>query len=304
MIPLSRQVVLVLLALLSLVGIPMAFVGSPTTLDNPAVWVPIFVVGELVLYFLLSLATNPRLTLGATAMLSIMMAVARLAASLVALALLTLVFAREVGPLMVWASDPVSVILQVVVLIVTTPHLLDAASPGLVDRETRRKLSGGERELPVARMPSTEAMPTGGFIQVFGFEELAATIRKTPGLEGFLIFSSEGLIVWRDLPLRVDADRLTAKLMALSRETAVVVNESGLARVRQVVIESREHLVAVVELTANFGLILVYNGQVNVGECAPRIAILAKTTREFLQWKYPGLAITASPQTRAALEAV
>lgn len=305
MIPLSRLAVLMIVAFISLVGVPMAFVGSETTLENTGLWLPIFLISELVVYFVFTLATNPRLSIASTALYSILMAAGRCIASLLGFGLAMLVLERQgIGFLATWSGDPVSVVLQVIVLMLVTPHVLEAISPGSVDRETRRKLSGGDRQAPAARTSQDTVVPAGGFIQVFGYEELAATIRKTPGLEGFVIFSNEGLIVWRDLPIRIDTDVLTARMMSASTEMGHLMTEGGLARMRQMVIETREHMVAVMELNANFGLVLVYSAQTNLGDCGQRIGIISKTAREFLQWKYPGLAVTASIQNRTALEAV
>ena len=69
---------------------------------------------------------------------------------------------------------------------------------------------------------------------------------------------------------------------------------SGLARLRHSMLQTREHLIVYSELNQNFSLILFYNSRTSLADCESRLAIVSRTAREFLQWKYPGLSLSGA----------
>lgn len=142
------------------------------------------------------------------------------------------------------------------------------------------------------------ASPKGGFIQVFSYEELSGVIKKSPGLEGFVILSSEGLPVWRELSPRLNGETLTALLAGARERAGEAMQAGGLGKGSGMLVENRDHLVYVTSLDSNFGLVLVYNTRVPASECLARTGILSKTTQEFLQWKYPALPPMAAGVSR------
>ncbi|MBI5153963.1 hypothetical protein HZA57_01895 [Candidatus Poribacteria bacterium] len=314
MIPVSRLAVLVILSVCSLVGIPMALAWGQSPFDGLSVVIPVIVVIELVLYFFLTLFTNPRMSIATVAVLAVAMILVRWIGSIVAALLMESLMPNQWHVLVatggngmtVWMGHPPSVFIQILVLILSMPHILDAAAPSLIGSEVRDKLGSAPPATSRAAVPKLggimDTMPAGGFIQVFSYEELSGVLRKTQGLEGYIIYNSEGLIVWRDLPLRLELDALIAKLMVRAYQIGEVVAETGLARVRKVVVESRDHYIFVTQLNQNFGMLLVYNTQVSASECFGKLGVLAKSAREFLQWKYPGLPVTPAVQAENVMQ--
>ncbi|MCB2153547.1 roadblock/LC7 domain-containing protein [bacterium] len=305
MIPVNRLTALVIITFLGLVAIPMAFASTPVLFESAAVMVPVVLVAELLIYFILTLVTNPRMTIPTVAVLAVTMALARAVASVIGAGIASWILGTqgtgagaEVSYLVAWAGNPMSVISQALLLVLVTPHILESAIPELVGPELREKLgSTTPIERPTQKGGGTahvDTMPSGGFIQSFSYDELAGVIKKSHGLEGFLIYNSEGLIVWRDFPLRMDLDRLVAKITSLQRQMGAVVEDAGLTRMRKVMVESKEHLIFITDLNQNFGLVMVYNSQVSPEDCYTRLAVISKSAREFLQWKYPSLPVTAS----------
>ncbi len=308
MIPVSRLAVFIIIAALGLIAAPMVFANQASPFDNLQVWAPIVVAVEIGLYFLLTLFTNSRMTIGAVFGLSIALVIFRCVGSMIGFSLQHILLSDQSGTgpaaLQFWIGNPIAVAVQVVTLILVTPHVLEALTPDMVDKEFRNKLSGSATPVQTATSHHTvDSNPQGGFIQVFSFEELAAVVRKAPGLEGFLIFSQEGLIVWRDLPMRVEVDEIAARLMSKSDQIGNTMGAAGLSKMRRLMIESREHLIFITALNQNFGLILLFNGRTKMSDCEGRIGILAKTAREFLQWKYPGLSVVGSLASQSAAEA-
>ncbi len=293
MIPVSRFAVLLIVCSLAIIGIPMALGGASPFEEPNTVW-PIVIAAEFIVYFLFTFFSSPRMTLGSIGLMSVAMIVTRCVASFLAGLLHSLLLHDVATPdaFGLWVGNPVSILVQMVALMVTVPHILETFMPNVLGRG-----NAGPQE----RRGDVESSPAGGFVQAFSFDDLSGVIRKTPGLEGFLIFSQEGLVVWKDLPLRLETDEVTARLMQTTSNIGQVSEGGGLARLRRVFVQTREHLLCIVELNANFGMILVYNGRTKLAECEPRVDILGKTAREFLQWKYPGLSMSTTSMSRAAV---
>jgi predicted regulator of Ras-like GTPase activity (Roadblock/LC7/MglB family) len=308
MIPIPRLLVILLTTFATLAGVGMLFaiaVGS----GSSGALVPVYLLIELLLYIVLTMFTNSRLSMASISVLAVSMALTRLIACMVggAVAGAMDLEGRSGGLfLAAYAGTPASVFLQMLVLAVAMPHILEACAPELVSPELRDRLgSAAPAQVAPTTRPggsSLDTIPSGGFIQVFSYDELTGVVRKTQGLEGFLVYSSEGLIVWRDLPMRIDADALMARVRSLGHRLADAIETEGLTAARRVMVETKDHLLFVTELNPNFGVILIYNSQVSIAECSQRVGVVAKTVREFLQWKYPGLPVTPSLQSELKIE--
>lgn len=308
MIAISRSTVIVIVAVMALVGIPLALIRPEQALVNVATALPLILLLELAIYGVLTLVANPRMSilrvLGIAISLMVFRAVCSLLASAIAAGIQPV---DPVGPLDCWVGSPIAVLLQVVTVILVAGHLVAFIDPSALDSETVARLGvdGSPTSAPRpirGEMRSSEAVPTGGFIQVFSYEELSAMLRKTPGLEGFLVYTQEGLIAWRDLPMRLELDALAARFKAMEVASSGMMDENRLGRQRRLVFQTREHTICVQDLNTNFGLILVYNGRVSLGEIDERIEQIGKTTREFLQWKYPGLTLIVPSASKVAVE--
>jgi len=286
----DRNVVVTILILIELVAVSAAL-AAMTPFESLTMVVPLIIFAEVVVYFIAAMFANPRATIGMAFATAIFFLVTRgICGVLGGIIHASVVDGGSASQLAAWAS-PVAVIIQVATLVLAGPYMLAAVFPDLLGKETVERLSGG----PVTPVGGNqlESNPAGGFVQAFSYEELGAFIRKSHGIEGFVIYSQEGLVVWHDLPLRLDLDRLTAKVLASSVQIGDIMQENGLTKVRRVMVETREHFLFATTLNQNFGLILLFNGRVAPDEVLSRIAIIAKSAREFLQWKYPALPLAA-----------
>lgn len=307
MIPLSRLPVLLFFALLALVAIPLGLSGAESPwAARLSVVAPVVLIVEFVVYFVLSMLTNPRISLPGIAAVSFGMVSIRFLGSLVAMMVGGLVVAQgtPAGEMLLgmWVGNPMSIFLQAVVVVIAFPHLMAEVAPEIVSREVRGKLvDSTETALPRTEDAQAsglmETSPSGGFIQVFSFEELSGVVRKSHGLEGFLVFNNEGLVVWRDLPIRLDIDELIARVGNGFSDLDRTSRSIGVGEVRRMHLETTEHLLHAAQLDENFGLLLVYNKQTSIPETYSRVAVVSRTVQEFLQWKYPGLP-TLTPSER------
>ncbi len=304
MTTLDRGWVIVGLLFLTLTGIAMGLAGLEPSFDSWMAGILIVVV-EIVVYFLVAMATNPKATVGMAAGTAIIYAFIRFVCSILGAFLYGLYPSQtDPSPLLTWLSF-IPALIQIFVLLAAGPYMLAYSIPELLGRKESAALRGSDAVDDVPRPTALEASPTGGFVQVFSYEELTGTIKKSHGLEGFVIYSTEGFVVWRDLPMRLDTDKLVARLMNHCGALGGLLHDSGLTRVRRVIIESRDHTLFNTTLNQNFGLLLVFNSRVTQEEIHSRLAILTKSTREFLQWKYPSLPLmTGLSRDQIPLEGV
>lgn len=296
MIPVSRLSVFLILAIMALIGFPMAL-GSYPSFENVAAAVPITIAVEFLVYFSSCFIFNSRMTLPSIAFISLAMVLARGIASGLSSILLDLLVAERAAPGMVaaWVGNPVSVVLQAVAMMIVAPQLIATQAEG-----------SGDSPSAASRDPraSRDSAPAGGFVQVFSFDDLSGVLRKTPGLEGYIIHSSEGLVVWKELPMRLATDEVAARLVETASSLGNLAETNGLSRLKKTIVQTREHLLFVADLNPNFGMILIYSGRTKLADCDARIEILARTAREFLQWKYPGLTMASSTLSQTAVPAV
>ncbi len=307
MITIDRNVLIIGITLIALTLVPMAAANARPVFEEIAA-LPIVALIELLIYFIAVLVMNPRATLGMALVTSMCYTVLRAVCSLVggSFALLFLPENPDFNIFLPWLN-PVSGVVQGVVLITAGPYLLALMIPELIGRRESEQLLAGrtDAEQRSSQQVAIETSPTGGFIQVFSYPELAAQLKKNPGLEGFIIYSDEGLVVWEDLPLKVDSEELACKLMNYTHSCGQLMVDSGLARVRRFVLESREHHILATTLNQNFGMILIYNGRTPIQQIYSRLSVIAKTSREFLQWRYPSLPLaTGMTKDRIPLELV
>jgi predicted regulator of Ras-like GTPase activity (Roadblock/LC7/MglB family) len=297
MLALDRSTAIVVMALLGMIAIPMAFAYSRPHVPDASTTAAFVLLIEVGIYFAATLVTNARISLLLAVGLSLGLMITRVFLCLVAFILAGIL--REVPQSMQntifdLLGNPLAALFHIVFVLVAAIHVIDSVLPGSFSEETSRKIGTTGVTQPAAptlteirQTVHASASPTGGFIHVFTFEELSAVIRKSQGLEGFVIASGEGLPVWRDLPPRINAEILTAQLAAAGQRAGDALSASGFPRSTALLVESREYLVYASPLDANFALILVFNTRVPAAECFARTAIVARTAREFLNSKYP-----------------
>ena len=298
----NRNWLLVLLCLLSLIfaaaglaGIVNVGDGSEGSSSNSGALIPVVILVEAIIYFVAAMVSNPRATIGMAAGSAIVLVVVRAVCASIGGIIFFLLAGKGSAADFLWVwGNPMVAVVQAVILVLAGGYLLAIMIPDLLGQAQAVALLGtSAKKVQDQGRAGLDTNPTGGFIQVFSFEELAAVVKKSHGIEGFMLVSTEGLVVWRELPLRVDVDSLSAKIFGHSQAIGSLVEDSGLTKVRRLMVESREHFLFATTLDQNFSLILLFNGRVAPEEILSRIAVLAKSCREFLQWKYPSLPLRA-----------
>ncbi len=295
MISIPRIWALAVGLIVSLVTIPLGFMNVFPSLENPEGVLIFILLAELAIYFVLTIFSSPKATIASSALVALVFLALRFAGCLMAAILAAAKGGSEsAGVVAMWVGNPVPVLVQIIVLIMMGTHIMAKFLPEAVAPEMTARLAAEERgggrsasRDSVAMQPQTSA--SGGFVQVYSYEELAGVLRKTQGLEGFVIFSSEGLVVWRDLPMRIELDTVVARTLSLMDQFGGLMDSSGLTRVRRVMVESKDHLLFMTPLNLNFGLLMLFSTRTPTEEILGKVGFISKTSREFLQWKYPAL---------------
>lgn len=295
MIPLARLPLVTVLGMISVVAVGLVFGQiAPAFADlSQAIWLVVLI--ELIVYFLGILLSNPSVGPGRALFMGLFLCVIRLFLSGISgiFMMLLINVSLEEATLRSWVGNPAGAFIQVFLLMLVAPHALQGIAPGLVSDSMRSLMDPNAAQAPTASGNRAEyasqAEPVGGSIQVFSFQELQSIFRKSVGMEGFIIFTSEGLVLWKDMPIRLDVEALVARTNTLAEAMGGTVESFGLNRVRKVVLESRDHYLFQTRLNPNFGLIMVFASGAKIEDCWVRLGIMAKTTKEYLQWKYPNL---------------
>ena len=306
MTAMNRNYLILLLALVGLIAVAMGMAGLGQQVGAGMGMLVIVVIIEFIVYLVVSMITNPRANFGMALGTAVVYLLLRWICSF--LGGISANANGTMDPLaaLAIAVHPLTVVLQVAILLSAGPYILALTIPELVGTGPAATLRGDQLQAASAaqaKQGGLEMSPTGGFIQVFSFEELASMMKKSHGLEGFVIYSNEGLVVWKELPVQVQLDTLVAKISAEANQLGQLMQDNGLSKVRRLMLESREHYLFATTLNQNFGVMLLFSGRSAPEEIFSRIGVLAKSTREYLQWKYPALAISgASARDKAALD--
>jgi predicted regulator of Ras-like GTPase activity (Roadblock/LC7/MglB family) len=295
MIAFGRLPLVLALTILAVGSLGVLFGSAPPAFGDLYQILWLVVVVEMVVYFAAAVLSETELGGFRSFVLAFGLAVVRFVVCLAAG--LILAMNQDLGMtqavLRAWVGNPVGVFLQGIVLMLATPHVLQSLAPGLISDSMEQILTGrGEAETGRASAHESavgEVTPVGGFIQVFSLQELQSMFRKSIGMEGFIIYTSEGLVLWKDMPIRLEVDALVARAQAVTERLAGEVEDAGLASVTNILVESRDHLIFNTRLSPDFGLIMIFANGVKVQECWARLAVMARSTQEYLHWKYPTL---------------
>lgn len=294
----DRNLLFLGLTFLALIAVAAAFSATVTGFEGSA-HIPVIIVIELIVYFIAAMVTNPRATLGMAGGTAVYLTIIRALAALIGGILFHSFLTAPEGTTFASAwGHPAAAIIQGVILLLAGPYVVAVTLPDLLGSQATSALLGQKIIRPGGREGSggpMETAPAGGFVQVFSYEELAGVLKKSASLAGYLIYSTEGLVVWKDLPVRSDKDVLAARVLQESVSQGRLTREGQMGKPRRVMVETREYLLISTPLSPQFGLLLVFHGKTSMEEALQKGGMLSRTTREFLQWKYSALPLPAAP---------
>ncbi len=247
---------------------------------------------EFLLYFLYIRVNTKQTILGPTFVCSFVLVVGRWIICLIDGLLFSLFnpdfLASNIGAL--WVGNPVSALLQMFVILTFVPHLAVRFAPGFLG-ETARSILSQSSSLPVQKSVSQKpelptATPLGGLVRVYSFQELEDYFHKIIGLEGFVLYSDEGLVVCKNLQINLDVEGLVARYYNFNSGIEWVTQSHGLGQPTRITVETQNHYLFNIQVTSQFFLLLIFNNQLPLLDIVHRIQIMVRSVQAFLASRY------------------
>jgi len=256
----------------------------------PSYLIPVMLIIEMLIYFIFGLLAGTSLSLPQMIQYSIYVALFRFIICLLGAFLFSI--SQEISYIttmqILWAGNPLLVLLQVFLLMMFGPHLVSLISPGIFGEKEHNLLREedrtGEGKRPVLFRP--EATPAGGFIRVYSFSELGRLLSNVIGIEGYILYTREGLILWQDCQLRLDAEKLVAAFIKEWHCHRVNDLAVGFDEPLRIITQTSEHSFIHVIFTRDFSGILIFRPDAHMSEILSRLKCLERTVKEFLETRY------------------
>jgi predicted regulator of Ras-like GTPase activity (Roadblock/LC7/MglB family) len=123
-------------------------------------------------------------------------------------------------------------------------------------------------------------------VRLYSFQELENYFHKIIGLEGFVLYSHEGLVVWKDLQIDLDVESLVARYKNYNAGIDWVTQECGLGQSMRFIVETQHHFLINIHVATGFFLLLVFNNQLPLSDIVHRIGIMVRSIQAFLASRY------------------
>ena len=270
--------------------------------------VVLIIMVELFLYFFFALISGVIENPGRLILYTIVMSSIRILSCLVASS-----FFAAFSPagqyhvfLAFWVGNPILVLVQVLVVMLFGPHLLLSVWPGLMGEKAGLALRDIEPppkvEPPVTLQTGGE--PLGGFVRVYHFPELGRLLSNIIGLEGYILYTWEGLILWHDCQLRFDAENLVVHFQQEWNHQRKSQSHVGFNEPERIITQTIEHNFIHVrfgssaateserewvesdETPVGFFGIFIFRREVDMGTTLSRLKYLERSAKELLEMRY------------------
>jgi predicted regulator of Ras-like GTPase activity (Roadblock/LC7/MglB family) len=291
MIFIRKDALVYVFGFLALFLIPFFFVSMPL-LPTETVLFPIVAL-EFLLYLLYIRVSAKQRDLGPAFACSFVLLVGRWIVCLIDGLLFSLFnpdfLTSNIGA--IWVGNPISALLQMFVILTVMPHLVVRFAPGILG-EAERNLSLAGSSSPSGQRAAGEktelpaATPLGGLVRLYSFQELENYFHKIIGLEGFVLYSQEGLVVWKDLQIDLDVESLVARYKNSNSGIERVTQECGLGQSMRFIVETQNHFLINIHVAKGFFLLLVFNNQLPLSDIVHRVGIMVRSIQAFLASRY------------------
>jgi predicted regulator of Ras-like GTPase activity (Roadblock/LC7/MglB family) len=188
-------------------------------------------------------------------------------------------------------GNPILVLIQVFLLMMLGPHLAWLINPRIISDKALSFV--GERrgilETRGFRSTAPDVTPVGGFIRLYTFEELGCLFLNVMGIEGYILYTHEGLVLSKDCQLRFDVDRLVAiSLLEWNNHRAAQL-KIGFDEPERIIFQTTEHNFIHVSFNQGFFGIFIFKRNADMEEVLNRLGPLTRSARELLEMKYSPL---------------
>lgn len=267
--------------------------GEAVVEDNISKIVPFFIIIELLVYFFFGLLSGSGSSIYNLIQYCLMIFFFRLLCCSLAL----MIFSNYSQTLSLnallyfWMGNPLLVLIQVFLLMMFGPHLAWIISPRLISDKAlafvgERRVSPDHRAMQTV---TSDVTPVGGFIRVYTFEELGRLFLNMMGIEGYILYSIEGLILWKDCQLRFDMDKLVAVSLMEWNQHRTAQQKIGFNEPERLISQTAEHNFVHVPFNQSFFGIFIFKRNADMDGVLNRLQPLARSACELLEMKYSPL---------------
>lgn len=284
----SKNIMIYLFGFAAIFFAPFYFLLLPETqISNPA-FMPIAVFIEIVVYFAFVIMSYKGIQLGIVVILSFLLMFIRLALCFVAAVLTSFIKADELVALFmqIWVSNPLSMIVQIFLLILFVPYLIENLMPGI------SLLGGGVADVDIAS--GRVALTTSSYEEVMSiknFSDLSLYLKRFPDVSGYILYNKEGLALWADLPedITIDKDKLAAKISDIDNKICSSLKEFEITPANDIFLGTKEYKLFLTKPNELFGMILFSTKDTLFQKFYNKLDMIKKSTDFFLREKYRNL---------------
>ncbi|MCX7016850.1 MAG: hypothetical protein NTW86_30550 [Candidatus Sumerlaeota bacterium] len=277
MIILTRRALFFFFALLSIALAPFVFIlFAPLPISRELV--PVIIAAEAMIYVLFTMIGNTRAgwdtAVGVAALLAILRAALNLPGAMILAATPQWPGTFESAWINLHVCNPLSLLLQMLLLLLLAPYLLRGVFPRLLTPEAAAAILDPPRPA-IMEAPAREhgglSSPAGGFVQVFSYQELTESMRKIAGLKGFLIYDSEGLPVWAQFDMDLSANAAAAYSNQALAEARAWIERLYLRDLEMALVTVSGLILCNLMITRHERLLLLFSRDVSIRETMTRI---------------------------------
>lgn len=299
MLILRKKSLLLIFTVLVLILIPLLFTGKRPFYSHYAGIIFIFIILELAIYVTYILASNWSLLLFpvlTTALVLTLFRAIMCLGSLLVIHLFPIISpTTQINFVLLWMGNPLSIFLQILIIGLILPHLLREFAPGLLGKQLNKLISletqSGEETTTSTSQTSEQppASKVSTVYNIYSFHELDTLLTKTIGLEGFIIYNEEGLIVWQNTRIKIDAERLVIEAIRSADKIKTWTTELGLLPCTKILLETSSHCILNGFVNRIFGYILIFTRTLPLEEMQYRVSVLGESISGFLKTHYRAL---------------
>jgi len=193
--------------------------------------------------------------------------------------------------LLFWVGNPILILLQMFILMILTPHVALSMDSPMLSEEARSLLGEEEeyREVERPRVVHKEGIPVGGFVRVYDFRELGRLISNVIGLEGYLLYTWEGLILWEDNQLGFDSEKCAVLFQAEWKAQQAIQAKMGFNNPDHMITLTRDHQFVHIAFSEKFFAVLLFRRDADTGTILNRMRFLERTAKELFEMRYSPL---------------
>jgi len=286
----SGVLLLIFVPFLNLLAVPVQGIPGEQQLEISIQLIPVIVIMELLIYLILGFLSGGVTTFFQVVQYSFLTAFFRLLSCFIGGALYSLYqpLTYYNSLLLFWVGSPVVVLLQIFLLLMLSPYLVMHIAPGILS-DRAKSIATHHSPTPSPPRPTafrSEASPVGGFVRVYSYEELGRLFRNIIGIEGYILYTWEGLMLWQNSQIILDSDRLIASFQKQWKDQCERQKQLGFRKPERTIIQSVEHNFIQISFNKNFFGIFIFRTDVDIDEVFNRLKYLERSARELFEMKY------------------